>query len=345
MSAIAVTAATVESEAKHWDDYVVAHASATVYHTWAWRRIFENAFGHETAYLLARRSDRIVGVLPLVAFDSRLFGRFMVSLPFVNYGGVIADDDTVARALLDVASKTARARRARHVELRHTTRVFPELPNRMHKVAMTLPVPSADDAWSSLDRKIRNQVRKAERSGLTLQSGGRELLEAFYSVFAQNMRDLGTPVYASDFFGNVLAEMGGRAVCFVVRHGNKPVAAAVTLAWRDAVEVPWASSLKAYRTECANILLYWGILQHVANAGARVLDLGRSSPDSGTYHFKRQWGAVPSPLCWEYAISPGFSIPDLGPSNPRFSAAIRTWQRLPLWFTTAVGPRIVRSIP
>lgn len=333
------------SDAAVWDDYVRRHPDACGYHLWAWRRLFEDVFGHRTVYLLAERAGRPVGVLPLVEFQSTLFGRFLVSLPFLNYGGLVADDPPAADSLVAAAGRLARERRCSHVELRHAERRCHTLVPRQHKVAMTLPLPASTDAlWNDLDRKVRNQVRKAEKSGLTVVTGGRELVGEFYQVFARNMRDLGTPVYPVALFEFVLDTFPDAASVVVVRQGASAVAAGITCRWRDRVEVPWASSLREFNSLAPNNLLYWTILQNAIGAGASLLDFGRSTPNAGTFHFKKQWGAQPAPLYWEYDLVRG-EVPDQGPTNPKFQLAVRTWQRLPLTVANWLGPHIVRSIP
>ena len=332
-----------------WDAFVWAQPHATGYHLWAWRRVFERAFGHEAVYLAARRGGVIVGVLPLVAFRSWLFGRFMVSLPFVNYGGVLASTERASEitdALVASARRAAAERGCRHLELRHTSRQLPELPLKQHKVAMTLELASDPTrAWEQLDRKVRNQVRKAQKSDLHSVVGGRELLDEFYQIFAVNMRDLGTPVYGRAFFERVLEGFPSAARIHVVRKDAVAVAAGITVGFKGTIEVPWASSLKAYRALCPNNLLYWSIIEHAVTEGYRTLDFGRSTPNEGTYEFKRQWGAVPSPLFWEYALVSADAVPDQSPANPKFKSAIELWKRLPVPVATAIGPHIVRSIP
>ena len=342
-AALEVTSTPNELE---WDRFVRSHPEASGYHAWKWRRVFEEAFGHETIYLAAREDEEIVGILPLVVFRSPLFGRFAVSLPFVNYGGVCARDAGVAQALVDRAREVAAARRLKHVELRHTARAFPDLPSRQHKVGMYLSLErDPARAFEVVDRKARNQVRKAEKSGLTARSGGRELLDRFYRVFAHNMRDLGTPVYSIRFFERVLSNFPDCSRVFLVDHGEATVAGAIVLSHRDTIEVPWASSLRAYRTQCPNNLLYWRIIEHAIGAGFKTLDFGRSTPNEGTFQFKQQWGAQPRPLHWEYVLRDGAALPDLSPANPRYRSAIKIWTRLPLAITNWVGPHIVRSIP
>jgi FemAB-related protein (PEP-CTERM system-associated) len=269
-----------------------------------------------------------------------------VSLPFVNYGGVVADDDGAARSLLNRARAIALDLGATHVELRHRSRRFDDLPFKQHKVAMTLALPSSnDEAWARLDRKVRNQIRKAEKSGLTVVSGGADFVAPFYRVFARNMRDLGTPVYTRRLFEEVLAQFPADTRVFLVRHGDKTVAGGIAYAYRNVVEVPWASSLAEYRPMCPNNLLYWRVMEWAIGERFQELDFGRSTPNEGTYHFKRQWGAVPDPLCWEYGLLGAQGLPDQSPKNPKFAAAISAWKHLPLFVTTGIGPRIVRSIP
>ena len=331
---------------QEWDRFVGSHPNASGYHAWNWRRVFEEAFGHETIYLAAREHDEIVGILPLVMFRSRLFGHFAVSLPFVNYGGVCARDAEVADALVERARAIAVERRLAHVELRHTARLLPHLPAREHKVGMYLSLErDAARAWDAIDRKARNHVRKAEKSGLTTRAGGKELLDPFYRVFAHNMRDLGTPVYAIRFFERVLAAFPDSARVYLVDKGDVTIAGGITLAHRATLEVPWASSLRQYRPLCPNNLMYWRIIEDAIAAGWRTLDFGRSTPNEGTFHFKQQWGAEPRPLHWEYVLRDGGELPNLSPSNPRYRKAIDLWTRLPLPITNLIGPHIIRSIP
>lgn len=335
----------VAVDAEVWDREVAGHPDATVYHLWAWREVFRDALGHHPHYLIARREGRVVGGLPIVELHSRLFGRFGVSLPFVNYGGVIAADRAASDALIGEALGWARSRGLRHVELRHRDRLAPAWPARHHKVAMWLPLmESAEAQWAALDRKVRNQIRKAEKSGLTVAEGGVEWLDAFYGVFAHHMRDLGTPVLHRRVFDAVARALPPHARFFVVRHAELPVAASLTLAFRGTVEVPWASALRTHNDKAPNMLLYWAMLKAAIAAGATRFDFGRSTPDEGPFHFKRQWGAEPHPLVWEYA-GLGGPIPDQSPGNPKFRLAIAGWQRLPVRVATWLGPGIVRHIP
>lgn len=331
---------------EQWNEFVRSQPDATGYHLWEWKSVFERAFGHRCHYLAARDGGRLVGVLPLVEIRSRIFGRALSSLPYVNYGGVLAATDEARRALIDEAGRIAEARSLSYVVLRHRRRMFADLPNRTHKVTMLLPLKADKEAmWNALDRKVRNQVRKAEKSDLVTVSGGEELLDDFYAVFARNMRDLGTPVYSRSLFAAILAAFPRDARVHAVRLNGQTIAAAFTYGYGDTIEVPSASSLREHRSLCPNHLLYWSMIKGAIEQGRTVFDFGRSSPNDGTFNFKEQWGGVPEQLWWEYRLTADATVPADDRKSAKFHATIEAWKRLPLAVATLLGPHIARSVP
>jgi FemAB-related protein (PEP-CTERM system-associated) len=340
------TVVVASSDRAEWDDYVQRHRDATGYHRWAWRHVFENALRHRTHYLIARRGATTVGLLPLVEVSSWLFGRALSSLPYVNYGGLLVSHPAAATALMETAASLAQARRAEYIVLRHVRRQLPHLPVRSHKVTMYLDLAgTVDEMWTRLDKKVRNQIRKAEKSGLTCISGGEELLDQFYSVFARNMRDLGTPVYGRRLFAEILRQQTADARLYVVHLNDQPVACALSYSYGDTIEVPSASSLREHRALCPNHAMYWSIITDAVAKGTRRFDFGRSTPGDGTFLFKEQWGARPEPLHWEYRLIGNADLPQDDRHSPRYQARIETWKKLPLAVTTTIGPHIARLVP
>ena len=332
-----------DGDSLEWDRYVDLHPQALSYHRYGWRRVLTESFGHTAYYLMARDSDNGVrGILPLVHLNSRLFGNVLVSLPFVNYGGLLTDSDAASAALLDAAVKVRERLGAAHLELRHLQEVPLNLTCKEHKVTMAS---DPDTQWRLFNAKLRNQVRKAQKSGLTVRWGGAELLDDFYEVFVRNMRDLGTPVYGRRLFEKVLATFPDSARIIGVYLEDKVVAAGLAMGYRETLEIPWASSNKDFKNLCPNNILYWEAISYAIQRGYRIFDFGRSTPGEGTYKFKEQWGAEPHPLRWQYSLKCGATLPELSPHNPKFALAIRAWQQLPLWITRLIGPSIVRNIP
>jgi FemAB-related protein (PEP-CTERM system-associated) len=242
-----------------------------------------------------------------------------------------------------------------YLELRHHTHTLNHQSishNRDEKLRMVLDLSAVssgpDGLWDAYSAKVRNQIRKGDKAGLSIRFGGGELLEDFYGVFSTNMRDLGTPVYPRCLFASILDTFGGSAELAVVRHEGAPVAGALLIHGRSAgveeSQVPSASCLRSANHTNANMWMYHKMLERAAGRGASRFDFGRSSPDSGTYRFKRQWGAEPQPTTWQYYLRHG-DVGAVRPDNPKYQRRIAAWQRLPVWVTRLVGPRIVRGIP
>ena len=325
---------------------MVSHPQATNYHQIGWKTVIERSFGHQTRYLLAMEKGAVVGLLPLTVLKSRLFGRSVVSLPFLNYGGLLASSVEAEESLVAAARDLANEEGAPSVELRHRDAHGLGLIPKQHKVTMLLPLDSdAETQWKHFNAKVRNQIRKAKKSGLTVQVGDKELLADFYAMFARNMRDLGTPVYGRVFFESILEVFPLHTRIFVVKFKDTSVAAGLSTIFQKTIEVPWAGSLMEYRSMCPNMLLYWEAIQYGIQQGMNTFDFGRSTHGEGTFKFKAQWGANPFPLVWEYWTKDGAPLPNISPTNAKFSLAIKMWKKLPLAVANFVGPSIVRAIP
>ena len=287
------------------------------------------------------------GTLPLALVHSPFFGRFLVSLPYINTSGVAAPSDEIAKQLIDRAVELADEHDVRYLELRSEREIeHPKLTQKNDtKVLMRMPLPATSEAMlAGFKSKLRSQIKSGEKHGFDVQFGGSELLAPFYDVFSRNMRDLGTPVYSRRLFASILSHFGDNAELCLLRMKQQPVAAALLLHGSETSEVPSASSLRAFNSTNANMVMYWQLLKRAVERGQKTFDFGRSTIDSNTFRFKKQWGAQPHPSVWQYYVRRG-SIGQLRPDNAKFSLAIRAWQRLPLWLTRLIGPSIVRGIP
>lgn len=335
------------AECRQWDMYVANHPAGSFAHTMAFRNAQDHVYGHNRNYIAAFDERRqITGVLPLIQLNSRLFGNFIVSVPYLNYGGLLANDRVTARQLLDCAEKWRSQVGAKHVELRHASDIEMGLPQRKDKVTFWLPLPDSEQQlWKQFSSKLRAQIRRAEREGPRIEFGGLHLLDEFYQVFARNMRDLGTPVYGKSFFKSLLEAYPEKAHLVIARIDGRAVGAAFLLGFKDRMEIPWASTLKKYNSTGVNMLMYWAILKHAIALQYQVFDFGRCTEDSGTYRFKKQWGATPVPLYWDYCLGSESSLPGLNPDNPKFRLLISIWKKMPVLLTKLIGPMVVRSLP
>ena len=340
------------SDKESWDSYVYAHPDATHCHLSGWKNVIENTYGHKGYYLLAEGNSKIKGILPLFHIKSLLFGNQLVSMPFLNYGGILADSEEVSSELFREATCLCLSLKAAAMELRHMKRFEVitsasniEIRERAHKVRMLLELPpSKESLLKSFRSKLRSQISRPQKEGVIAKIGGMELQDSFYAVFAINMRDLGSPVHSRRLFQQICQVFPQNIRIGVVYYENIPVAGGLVFCFRDTVEIPWASSLRKYSRLSPNMLLYWAFLELASDKGFKYFDFGRSTPDEGSYRFKEQWGAKPAPLYWYDVVLNGkpFKYADL--ENSKFDTAIKYWKKLPVPIANIIGPLIRKHI-
>lgn len=380
-----------------WDAYVHAHPQATLYHLSGWKNIIEKTYGHKTYYLMAIKnihqppanqtnpsnssnpmnsnnsmnsnnptnpSNSIVGLLPLVHLKHFLFGNSLISIPFFDLGGTLADSKETEKALLSEAINLAQELKVNSIELRHTQPLSClnkinsknstnssnpinslTIVTKSQKVRMLLHLPqSSEILMKSFKSKLRSQIKKPMKEGLYSKVGGSELLEDYYHVFCINMRDLGSPVHSKKFIRHVLEEFPDKSRIVIVYKDNQPVACSFVVGFKETLENPWTSALRRYSDLSPNMLLYWTMLKYACENGLKYFDFGRSSPGEGTYKFKEQWGARPTPLYWHYISLDGQPLDADTSEKSKFEKAIHYWQKLPVPVTKILGPMIRKHI-
>jgi FemAB-related protein (PEP-CTERM system-associated) len=332
-----------------WDGFVAAHPEGTFFHRAAWRGVIERAFGHRTRYLMAERDGAVAGVLPLGQVRSALFGNMLISAPFCVYGGPLAAEPEAFTALAEAAAALLPPSRASALELRFLTAPPPEWLDPAEWVArpdlyvtFRKPIGPDDEAnLKAIPRKQRAMVRKGIERGLASRVS--RDVDALYPIYAESVRNLGTPVFARRYFALLAEAFGPDLDVLTVLDGETPVAAVMNFYWRDEVLPYYGGGTEAARLSHANDFMYWEVMRHAAARGIRLFDYGRSKLGTGAYAFKKNWGFEPAPLEYRFRLAPGARVPEVNPLNPKYRAFIAAWKRLPLPLANLIGPAIVRG--
>lgn len=329
-----------------WPAFVAQHIYALPSHNPAWAEVIEQSFGHSSLLVCARdKQGKLLGGIPVTVFSSPIFGKFAVSMPYLNYGGIVCEYFNICLALIDKLRALRTELGLRHIEVRS---IYPDLGDNpsTKKASMILPLPASDaELDKMLGTKVRAQYKKADEFLPECKIGKMELLEDFYRVFARNMRDLGTPVYAKQWFANILQHPDLHASLLIVYVKHKPVSCAFLVNHGELMEIPWASTIQSANKYNANMWMYRKVLSFAINQGCHYFDFGRSTLDAGTFKFKKQWGAEPCQNYWYTLLPENAQKPELNPDNPKLKIFIMLWKWLPVWLTKIIGPTIIKGIP
>lgn len=327
-----------------WNVFVASCPDSNLSHRFEWKAICEQAYGLRGVYLAAEAGGEIVAVFPAVRMPGSGPGR-AVSVPFTAYGGMLAleglDLDRLQRDFLERLAREG----LREVEVR--TLLAGPGPDTAREVTMVLDLPGDEAAlWAAVGPKVRNQVRKAEKSGVSPRRGG-DLAGALSMVYAENMGRLGTPAHPRRFFDACLDAFGPDAEVLAVEAEGRVVGAMLQVRHGSVLSVPWASTLARFNLMNPNMLMYWAALRRALELGCAAFDFGRSTVDSGTHRFKKQWGASPRGLAYRTFVDG--ALVERSSLDAYRSPAARlvkeVWRRLPSWVQAAWGPVLRRRMP
>ena len=327
-------------EAARIDAFVRASDGATPFHLTGWSRAVQRGCGQRARYLLAERGDgSIAGVLPLTAMRSPIAGRALVSVGFGVDGGVLGD---AVEPLAAGAWALARRIGCPGVELRGGRAPAGWRIDDTTYLGFVRPIAADDTAeLLAIPRKQRAEVRKALGFDLTVATGRDAAMQrAHYRVYAESVRNLGTPVFPARLFAEVIAELD--ADILTICHADRPVASVLSLYANGTVYPYWGGGTEAARGLRANDRMYFALMAHARARGCTIFDFGRSKAGTGAAAFKKNWGFDPQPRV--YATMSDGPARTVNPLDPKYAAMVATWKRLPLWAATIAGPWIARGL-
>ncbi len=327
-----------------WDAYVQRAPAATFFHRAGWQTVLERSFGHRTHYLYAQEGGAIVGILPLAQVRSALFGHSLSSLPFCVYGGIVADSQEAAAALRAEACQLADRLKVGALELRNVSPSNSGWPVKELYYTFRKAIEDTDDAnLMAIPNRQRAMIRKGIAEGL--QSEWDDATERLYRVYAESVRNLGTPVFSAKYLRILREVFGQDCSVLMITHQGQDVAGVMNFYFRDEVLPYYGGSTAAARgIKGVNHFMYWELMRRSREQGYKLFDFGRSKAGTGPFDFKKNFGFEPRPLPYEYFLVKSPGVPDVNPLNPKYRLMVQTWQRLPLPVANLLGPPLARNL-
>jgi FemAB-related protein (PEP-CTERM system-associated) len=338
-SSAVVTVERLDREStSRWDSFVQSCPDATFFHRAGWKYVIETSFGHRCYFLYAQRAGAICGVLPLVHIKSALFGNSLVSTGFTVGGGPAVTDVDALPVLEGAASDLADQLDVDFLEFRSGTQSRSDWANNAGLyVHFAKPIgPDSENDMLAIPRKQRAMVRKGIKAGLT--SVIDDHVDRLHPVYAESVRNLGTPVFSKAYFRNLLETFSPDLDIVTVVRDGQAIASVMNFYFRDQVLPYYGGGVLAARNVAGNDFMYWEVMRRAVDRGCRKFDFGRSKQGTGAYSFKKNWGFEPQPLTYEYKLR------KLKPLNPKYRFFIAAWKKLPLPVAGLLGPYIVRNL-
>jgi len=334
------------ADSQAWDEFVFRHRHGSPFHLIAWKKSIEETFGYQPLYLAAEDQNGICGVLPVFLVKNLLVRKALISSPFAVYGGILANCEAAREALKNRLRQLGESLDVEYIELRNA---YPEqcvgFSTVCRYVTFTQEIgPDEAAILENIPRKTRYMVRKSLRAGFTTRRQTCDFL-AFESLYAENLRRLGTPSFPLKYFERLIANFGRSIDIREVLLNGKVVSAVMSFHFGDQLLPYYGAADPRYNALAPSTYMYFDQMRWARQNGYRIFDFGRSKKESGSFDFKAHWGMQRRDLPYEILLIRRKELPHYSPQNPRFRAAIRLWQSLPLPVTKALGPSLIRLVP
>ncbi len=337
-----------------WNGFLKESGNASFASLFDWKTIYEDVFGFKTFYLLIKENEKLRGVLPLVLIKSPLIGRgsFLVSTPYLTQSGLCSNGnqfDTLP--LINRLKELMKDCRARYVEIRQIVSYPSDIFfTRKDNFTFYLNLSSGvDGLWNGFSPKVRNQIRKAQKSGIEVITGNdRGFVNDFYRVFSKRMKELSFPTYPMSYIEAIIKNFNKNSKIILALYKGKIIGGMLLISFKDILSVPYAATLIEYNPLCVNDLIYWEAIQHGVKEGFSFFDMGRSQKGRGTYHFKEKWGAAPVQLYYQYLFAEGDKGDKENLFNPEGSPLFNiysfVWRNLPTPVANLFGRYLIKQL-
>jgi hypothetical protein len=335
-----------------WSEFLKKHPSASVFHTPGWLEALRRTYDYEPiAYTSSPPSGEICNGLVFCRINSWLTGRRLVSVPFSDhceplFGSPEELDLFVGRLQAEVKSQALK-----YLEVRPINRSFYRsggLPgfrpaSRYHLHVIDLRPDLQQIRRGFHKDSVHRRIRRAEQARLIEKTGRSEaLLRDFYSLLILTRARHDLPPQPYKWFCNLIDCLGEALEIRLAYKDKTPVAAILTLRFKDVALYKYGCSDTKYKNLGAMPLLLWRAIEQAKSTGAQEFSLGRSDEsNTGLVAFKNHWTKQSKSIVyWRY--------PGLGSLQSRedwrISMVKRVFRLMPKRVLAAIGGLIYRHI-
>ncbi len=314
----------------------------SIYGTKKWSEFIEAVY-HYKLFDLKDGSN----VVSLAKVNSKIFSNRLISLPFADYGNIIAkgDANVLAKKIIDCAIKE----KVNYVEIRtpaDSVGVLLEkngFEKRNDYVTFKLDITNPTLVLKNAEKRTRNDITKSQKAGFELCSVENEVdIEAFYKIYAATMKNLGSPPQSLKFFKKMKEILGENCQIYLAKLNGKPVAGAVFLPYNNEVHYAYSCYLREVASLRAVEFLIWNAIVNFSKQGFEKFDFGRTRYNSGVFTYKKGWGGAETQMpYYYYFLKEKIEQRD----EVKYKKLSQIWAKiLPTPIANTIGPWLIKQI-
>lgn len=335
-----------------WKQFVESNSSASIFHSMGWLTALRYTYGYRpVAFTTSPPDSELKNGIVCCEIASWITGRRLVSLPFSDHCEPLFASTEDLSFLIQSLKAQLKEQGWKYLEVRpvicnldHLDEATGFTPARKYFLHVLNLLGNPDDLFAQLDKdSVQRRVRHAERVGLTGICGTSEkLLAEFYNLFVVTRGRHQVPPMPYAWFQNLIKNLQESLEIHVAYLETRPVAAILTLRFRDVLYYKYGCSDVRFNNLGAMPWLLWRAILKAKSAGATQFDMGRTEADNqGLLTFKNRWVPHPTQLVyWRYPHTSSFDSID----SWELKFAKRIFSQMPASMLTFAGRLIYRHI-
>jgi hypothetical protein len=324
-----------ESPGREWDEFATRYTDLIFYQS-VWSEVLQKGLGGQPLYFYLKEGGEIVAGLPGVLLDFKIFKIYYASIP---YGNVMGKPSyfTAFMEFLENEFRRKKIDQVRMTESPFSISYSPESYRALSVKCTLLDLKGLDreKLWQGYKKNIRRDVRKAERSGVTIRMGAsRDDMRTFYKLYLDSMeRNRAAAKYPYRWFEAIYEVISQRDLGHVrfAQLDQRAIAGAVFIHSSRSAHYFHNGSEYQFLKFCPNELLIHVTLEEAIEKGHSCFDFMGSDPsDLALLRFKEKWGSRSVDLCTH--------VKDIHPFR------CRIWESGKRLMNSAIGSWVIRKL-
>ena len=318
-----------------------------VFHRPEWKQFIEDSFGISMKYFAVEEDDKIRMIFPMGIIDSLLFGKRLISVPYLEYGG-FAGESRYVQFLIEHVKQLYSS--YDYIQVREGVPENYLVNNGFKKVEeasrFILNLDAEEKIWGSIDKQKRKAVRKAEEMGVEVRDIGYNEVSNVYRLYSHDMKKFGVPAFPIKYFDNLWVYMiqNGLGKALGAYIDGTLIAALLGFTYKDRVHITISVSKKGYLDYRPNDILHWEFIKWAIQEGYKIFDFGHVKKGTGHFDFKEKWNTELKPLNNYYLFLNKKEVTNLDKDSKKYKFLRSVWRKTPSFVLNKIGPKIRERI-
>ena len=351
-----------------WEEFLVSHPEATVYHHPLWLKVIEEESRQEVLKLICTNDENeIVGIFTIQKTKGFPFGlggvpgsKRLSSLPRTPIGGPLTTNEFAATKLIEKAINVVSENQDQLLQIKSYSTELDKNAELLNKhfwreiyIKEIPPHPEEIRFGNSRNHAaIKRAVNKAARSGVKYRLAATEDdLKHWYPLYLDTMRFHTTPARSFKFFANLWKYLRPKGLMSLVlaelEDDNKKVmiAGSVLFYYNGMVTYAFNGSSRNHLEYRPNDLLHMQAIVDAQKDGYKEYDLGEVSKDhAGLAAYKKKWGSKVLQMYHYYHPNPAQLEEESLDVETASGLKSKIWRALPLGITAKIGEFVYKKL-